>query len=164
MELMSRRTVLAGSLASLVSACSNSDEPLGACVSHEMQLLLKHPEDRFQTNVFFPNIVKIGRGDSVRFIPDDNQHNCESVPGMIPRRAKSWKGNFGEEITVTFPIPGVYGCRCVAHGVLGMVGLVIVTGKGMHRNVKAAKAVKHPAASQKAWDALWTEVERRELL
>lgn len=165
MTLLKRRSVLSGmvSTAILGPSCTRNETPLTG-ITHEIHMFTNHPENRRKMNVFDPTILKINPGDVVTFIPDIADHSTQSTPGMIPKKAKHWKGVFGENILVTFTIPGIYGYHCLAHGVIGMVGLIIVTGDGMTHNLAAAKEVSHPVLAQRNWDAIWKEVEMNGLL
>ena len=89
--------------------------------------------------VFEPSLIRIAPGDTVHFIPTDKGHDAMSIPGMIPDGAEPFEGKMGEELTVTFTVPGVYGFKCKPHYGLGMVGVVVV---GDPVNLDAAKDVK----------------------
>ena len=90
---------------------------------------------------FDPQLLRISPGDTVRFVATDKGHNAQSIDGMIPDGAKSFSGPMGEDLTVTFTVPGVYGYRCMPHGGLGMVGLIVV---GKPANEAAAKSAAMP--------------------
>lgn len=89
--------------------------------------------------VFEPSMVKIAPGDTVHFIATDKGHDVMSVDGMIPSGAQPFAGELGEDLTVTFTVPGVYGFKCKPHYGMGMVGVVVV---GDPVNLDQAKAVK----------------------
>jgi pseudoazurin len=91
---------------------------------YEVQMLNRGP-DR-QTMHFEPAFLKIEPGDTVTFLPIDRGHNSESLLGMIPDGASTWKGEINEAITVTFDVPGLYGYKCQPHLGMGMVGLIQV--------------------------------------
>src|SRR5947209_968421 len=55
-----------------------------------------------------PQLLKISPGDTVHFIATDQGHNVQSIEGMIPSGAKPFSGTVGENLTVTFTVPGVY--------------------------------------------------------
>lgn len=76
--------------------------------------------------VFDPALVTIQPGDSVRFVPTHKSHNAASIDGLIPPGATPFKGPISEEITVPFPVPGVYGIKCSPHYAMGMVMVVRV--------------------------------------
>lgn len=75
---------------------------------------------------FEPAFLKIAPGDTVTFVATDKGHNSETLPGLLPEGAETWKGKTNEEITVTYTVEGFYGVRCAPHLGLGMVGLIQV--------------------------------------
>jgi pseudoazurin len=92
--------------------------------------------------VFEPAFVKIASGDTVTFLATDPGHNAEIIKDMIPAGAEAFKGAIGEEIRVTFTVPGAYAIKCGPHFALGMVALVVVGDAPA--NLEAIKAVKGP--------------------
>lgn len=101
--------------------------------------------------VFEPSLVKIAPGDTVHFVPTDKGHNVLSIDGMIPTDTQPFQSKPGEEITVAFDKPGVYGYECKPHYGMGMVGLVVV---GDPVNLAEASAVKHKGKAQKKFEQL----------
>ena len=93
---------------------------------------------------FDPQLLKISPGDTVHFVATDMGHNAQSIDGMIPSGAKAFVGGIGEDLNVTFTIPGVYGYRCMPHGTLGMVGLIVV-GKPVNEDAAKASAMSGAA-------------------
>jgi pseudoazurin len=92
--------------------------------------------------VFEPAYLQIEPGDTVTFVPTDPSHNAESIKGMLPEGAESWKGAINQEVTVIFDQEGVYGYKCLPHYAMGMVGIVQVGSTAS--NLDTAQAVKHP--------------------
>ena len=90
-----------------------------------------------QMMIFEPPVLKINKGDSVKWIAVEPGHNSASIDEMLPAESKSWKGNVNEEISVKFNIDGVYGYKCTPHYILGMVGLIVVGNSG--KNLDSAK-------------------------
>jgi len=90
-----------------------------------------------EMNVFDPEIVRIKLGDSVHFVAVDKGHNVQSIQTMMPEGAQSFSGQMGQDLTVKFDKPGVYGYDCMPHYGMGMVGLIAV---GTPKNEDAAKA------------------------
>jgi pseudoazurin len=76
--------------------------------------------------VFEPALVNVAVGDTVTFLPTDKGHNAETIPDILPAGAEAFKGKMGEQIVVTFAVPGAYGIKCAPHLGMGMVGLVVV--------------------------------------
>jgi len=105
--------------------------------------------------VFEPSLVEIAPGDIVKFVPTDKGHNAETIQGMLPEGAQPFAGKMGQEITVTFDKPGVYGFRCKPHYGMGMVGLVVVGDAG---NAEAAKSVNHPGRAKQIFAKLFEKL------
>ena len=91
---------------------------------HRVQMLNKGPDG--QMMVFEPAFLEVAPGDTVIFVPTDRSHNAEAIPDLIPKNAEAWSGEIGQEISVTFETPGLYGYRCKAHYPMGMIGLIKV--------------------------------------
>jgi pseudoazurin len=106
--------------------------------------------------VFEPALVKVAPGDTVTFIPTDKGHNAETIKDMIPEGAEPFKGKTGEQIVVTFTVPGAYGIKCAPHLAMGMVALVVVGDAPA--NLDAVKAVKQPKKAQERFAAAFAEL------
>ena len=87
--------------------------------------------------VFEPAVIKVAVGDTVNFVLIDQLHNSESVEGLTPEGAVTWKGGMNQNISVTLDKEGVYVYQCTPHVMLGMVG-VIVAGEPV--NLEAIKS------------------------
>ncbi|MEO6396192.1 MAG: pseudoazurin [Devosia sp.] len=107
--------------------------------------------------VFEPALTKIAVGDTVTFIPADKGHNAETIPDMLPEGAEAFKGKIGQEVVVTFTVPGAYGIKCLPHFALGMVALVVV-GDLPPANLEAIKTVKLPKRAMERFDAAYLEL------
>ena len=105
---------------------------------------------------FDPQFLKISPGDTVHFTATDKGHDVQSVDGMLPAGAKPFSGEIDQDLTVTFTIPGVYGYRCLPHGSLGMVGLVVV---GSPTNEAAAKSAALPGAAGRVFATLFEKLD-----
>lgn len=105
----------------------------------EVQMLNKGPAGTF---VFEPTLTRIAAGDTVTFVPTDRGHNAESVAGLLPEGAQTFKGATSQEIAVTFTVPGAYEIKCAPHYGLGMVAVVVVGDDPA--NLDALKAAKQP--------------------
>jgi len=134
-------------------------ERAAAQTVHEVVMYNKLPDDRKQTMVYAPQLLRIQPGDSVKFIATDKGHNAETVKGMVPEGGETFKTKLNKEETVTFTVPGVYGYKCTPHYAAGMVGLIIVEGEGWDANLEEAKAVKHRGKARKRMAALFEEVD-----
>ena len=113
---------------------------------HEVRMLNKGPEG--QPMQFDPAFLKIAPGDTVTFVATDKGHNSETILGMIPEGAETWKGKINEEIKVTFSTEGIYGYKCTPHFGMGMVGLIQV-GKPVNKEAAARVAATLPGLSRK---------------
>jgi pseudoazurin len=111
---------------------------------HEVRMVNKGPEG--QPMQFDPAFLKIEPGDTVTFVATDKGHNSESILGMIPEGAETWKGKINEEIQVTFSTEGIYGYKCTPHFGMGMVGLVQVGNST--ENLDAAQTAKLPGKAK----------------
>jgi len=159
-QSLDRRTVIAGMAA--VAVTTVGARASGA--THTVQMLNEHPEDSKIRHVYVPRILVVEPGDTIVFENTHKGHNTESMKGMIPEGAESWKSQISKEFTVSLDQPGVYGYKCTPHMATGMVGLIIVKGDGMMDNVEAAKAVKQRGKSKKVWEEIWAEVDSENLL
>jgi pseudoazurin len=73
---------------------------------------------------------------------------------MLPEGAEPFKGQIGQEISVTFTVPGAYGVKCLPHFAMGMVALVVV-GDLPPANLDAAKAVVTSGLAKKRFDDIF---------
>ena len=128
-----------------VLACAGG----AAAEEHVVEMLNKGEKGAM---VFQPNLVHAAPGDTVKFVPTDKSHNAESIKGMIPEGAESFKSKMNEEITVTFDKDGVYGVKCAPHYGMGMVALIVV---GQPVNADEAKAVKQTGKAKAAFAELF---------
>lgn len=120
-----------------------------AAEEHVVEMLNKGEKGAM---VFQPNLVHAAPGDTVKFVPTDKSHNVESIKGMIPEGAESFKSKMNEEITVTLDKDGVYGVKCAPHYGMGMVALIVV---GQPVNADEAKAVKQTGKAKAAFAELF---------
>lgn len=101
--------------------------------------------------VFEPALTKIAVGDSVTFIPTDKGHDAQTIPEILPEGAEPFKGKMGQEIVVTFTVPGAYGIKCAPHFGMGMVGLIVVGDAPV--NLEQAKTAKMAKKARERMDA-----------
>lgn len=120
---------------------------------HQIRMLNQGVSGAMQ---YDPQLLKIAPGDSVHFVAQDMGHNVQSIDGMIPNGAMPFRGEIGENLTVTFSVPGVYGYRCLPHGSLGMVGLIVV---GDPVNEAAAKSAAMPGMAGRVFAALFQKLD-----
>lgn len=98
----------------------------GTANAANFQILMLNKGTDGKTMGFSPSFLRVEPGDTVTFIPVDKGHNTETILGMIPAGADTWKGEVNEELTVTLTEPGLYGFKCQPHLNMGMVGLIEV--------------------------------------
>lgn len=122
--------------------------PAAMAADHEVRMLNKGEKGAM---VFEPALIRIAPGDTVTFKATDAGHNAETIKGMIPDGAEPFEGKMGQDITVTFTQPGVYGVKCKPHFAMGMVAAVIV---GDPVNLDAVKAVKTSGMASKKFTEL----------
>lgn len=120
---------------------------------HQIQMLDKGEKG---VMVFQPDFVRAAPGDTVTFVPTDKGHNAESIWGMMPEGAKTFKGKASEQITVTFDKEGAYGVKCAPHYGIGMVALIVV---GKPVNLARAATVKQAGKAKKVFKSLLTQVQ-----
>lgn len=126
-------------------------------VTHEVQMLNKHPDDKKQKNVFLPAVLKINPGDTVKFVAVDKGHNSVSYKDMIPEGAEGWKSKLNKDFEVTLDVEGAYGYFCQPHKSLGMVGLILVGD--VSGNYEAIKEVKQRGKAKKVMKKLFEEAD-----
>ena len=105
--------------------------------------------------VFEPDLIVAAPGDTIRFVPTDKGHNVETIKGMLPPGAETFKSKFNEEFTVTVTAEGVYGVKCAPHYAMGMVALIRV---GEPANTDEAKAVKQTGKAKAVFAELFGQV------
>lgn len=105
--------------------------------------------------VFEPSFLKIAPGDSIHFVATDKGHDVLSVDGMAPEGAAPFEGKMGEDLTVKFDKPGVYGFKCKPHYGMGMVGLIVV---GEPVNLAQVEAVPQKGKAKQVFGKLFEQV------
>lgn len=153
--MFSRRTAIMGAAATAILTALPAR---AAGKTHRVGMYASDPEGKGRSMFFSPRVLRVRAGDTVTFTPETGAHNCEATPGMIPDGAKSWRGQIGKPVSVTFDKPGYYGYHCMPHRSMGMVGLIIVEGAGRDGNLAAAKAVSQPGKAKGVWQEIWAEV------
>ena len=89
-----KKSLLAGGLTAVLTAAPAAAETV------EVKMLNKNEAGELM--VYEPMSVSIEPGDTVRFTVVDKGHNAQSVKGMIPEDADSFRGGINQEIEVTF--------------------------------------------------------------
>jgi len=145
---MRKSMVLAAALAVFAGGSANAAEI-------EIKMLNKGPDGGLM--VFEPALVKIERGDSVKFVATDKGHNAETIKGMLPDGANAFVGKLGDEVVVKFDQAGVYGIKCAPHYGMGMVALIVAGTPG---NLDQAKAVPQVGKAKQVFATLFEKFER----
>ena len=104
---------------------------------------------------FDPMVIQIAPGDTVKW-QSMSTHNVESLEGMIPEGAESFKSPMSENYRHTFEEEGVYIYVCTPHVSMGMGGAVVV---GNPDNLEDVKAVEVSGGRQRIADEAIKEIE-----
>lgn len=131
----------------------SAPQPVPAAAEHVVRTITEDERGRFR---FEPAMLRIRRGDTVRFVPDARLHGVKSIPGMIPDGARPWWSAMGEVLVLRFEVPGVYGYKCPSHYGMGMVGLIVVDDPTP--NLDAARRVAHPPAAARVFARLFARL------
>ena len=102
--------------------------------------------------VFEPDFVRAQPGDTINFVSVDPGHNAETIKGMVPEGAETFRSKVSKDFSVTLTEEGIYGVKCTPHYGMGMVALVVVGEPG---NAAAAAKVKHPGKAKKHFAELF---------
>ena len=143
-------TLVAGAVAALAVVSP------AAAADHVVKMLNKGKAGMM---VFEPALVKVAPGDTVTFVASDKIHNAESISGMMPAGAAAFKGKMGQNVTVKFAKPGVYGYKCLPHYGMGMVGVVVVGNSG--GNMLQAQQISHPGKAKQVMSSLLNQSQFR---
>lgn len=122
-----------------------------------IEMLNKAPDSN-ERQVFHPPVLKIDAGSSVMFKATDKGHNSEASKEILPEGVEGWKGKIGQDIEITFDVPGVYGFHCTPHESAGMVGLVLV-GDVTQEQIDAAKAVRQRGKAKARYEEYFAMAE-----
>jgi pseudoazurin len=126
---------------------------VAGAATHEVKMLNKGDTG---VMVFEPAYVKAQPGDVIRFVPTDKSHNAESIDGMLPDGAESFRSKLNEEFDLTVEQEGVYGVKCTPHYGMGMVAVIQV---GEAANLEGASAVSHKGKAKGRMDELIAQVQ-----
>jgi pseudoazurin len=110
------------------------------------------------SNVYKPALVKVAKGDTVKWVATNPGHNVAFVSGGVPAGVALFSSGFTKEIKYKFDKPGLYLYKCTPHLGLGMVGLVLVAND--KANLAAAKAAFVPPLAKKRLEPLFAELAK----
>ena len=102
--------------------------------THTVQMLNKGEAGAM---VFEPAYIQAQPGDTIVFVPTDRGHNAATLEGIAPEGVEPFKGDMGEEVSITVTEEGLYGIECTPHAAMGMVAVIQV---GEATNLEAATA------------------------
>ena len=112
----------------------------GHAQTYEVLMLNRDPENKKETQVFVPPVLRVNVGDTVKFISADPAHNSQVDKKLMPAGGDEWKGRIGKDVDVTFTVEGAYGYQCQPHASAGMVGLVLVGDvSGNYEDIKGGR-------------------------
>lgn len=96
-----------------------SDGSESAGETKVVEMLNYYPTDNKKRMMFYPLITVVQPGKSILFKRADGGHDSVSIEGMIPENAQPWRGKIGQDIEVTFTMPGFYDYVCGPHATWG---------------------------------------------
>ncbi len=80
----SRRTHLAMLSAALTAPLLVPARLAADATTHDVEMLNNDPDNRRNTMIFSPPVLRVQPGDMVRFLATDRGHNAQSIDGMTP--------------------------------------------------------------------------------
>ena len=150
---MKMKTIAAVALALALGGAAS------AVAAADFEVLMLNKGTDGKTMGFSPSFLRVEPGDTITFIPVDKGHNAETILGMIPDNAETWRGKVDEQLTVTLTEPGLYGFKCFPHFAMGMVGLVQVGDD--QSNLKQLMEVRLPGKAQARMMELFAKTSPR---
>ncbi len=123
-------------IAALLTLSARAEEP-EATVRQIIDLSAHTPADSFR---FDPKIVRIEKGQTIRFLGSTGRHTVSSIKGMIPEGGRPFEIRGKPQMDLTFDAEGLYGIRCRVHGRHGMV-MVVIVGDHMVNMSEAREAL-----------------------
>ncbi|MCJ8324436.1 MAG: pseudoazurin [Rhizobiales bacterium] len=154
---MLRKILAVSAIAVIASAVSFSSV---WAATYEVLMYNKNPDNKKERMVFYPAVLKIELGDTVKFISADKGHNSQSDKKAIPEGAENWKSKISKDYEITYTVDGTYGYFCTPHRGLGMVGLILVGDYKV--NYEDVKATKQKSKAKKVYEKLYAEVDAME--
>lgn len=109
-------------------------------------------------NVFKPALVKVAKGDTVKWVATNPGHNVAFVAGGVPTGVTLFSSGFTKEITYKFDKPGIYVYKCTPHLGMGMAGIVWVGND--KSNLADAKKAYVPPLAKKRLEPLFAEISK----
>ena len=119
-------------------------------------MLNKDPDNPKVRQVFYPRLLRVEVGDSIRFVSKQKGHNTATIKGMVPDGAKPWKSKVSKDFEITITQPGTYGYMCSPHYGAGMVGLILAGDHSV--NLEDTKSKKHPGKVRKVFQEIFEAI------
>lgn len=110
------------------------------------------------SNVFKPTLVRVNKGDTVKWVATQSGHNVTFLQGAIPAGVPLFISPFSKDATFKFEKPGIYLYKCTPHFGMGMVGIVVVGND--KSNLAAVKATYVPPMAKKRLAPAFAELEK----
>lgn len=110
------------------------------------------------SNLYSPGLVRVNKGDTVKWVSKQAGHNVAFVAGGVPAGVALFSSPMSKDASFKFEKPGIYLYKCTPHLGLGMVGLVIVGND--KSNLAAVKATYIPPAAKKRLEPFFKELEK----
>ncbi len=151
---MLRNSIIAVAIVAISSAAGMS---AAWAKTHEVFMYNKNPDNKKERNTFYPKVLKIELGDTVKFVSKSKGHNSQSDKKGIPEGAENWKTKIGKDAEITFDVEGTYSYFCTPHRGMGMVGLILVGDYKV--NYEAVKALKQKGNAKKVYKRIYEEVD-----
>ena len=96
-----------------------------SCFSKEIIVDMLNKRDDGERMVYSQDVIKVSKGDTVKWIAKDGGHNVEFVAGPKSFELPP-KSIINREVIMEFTIPGIYLYVCSPHSIMGMIGIVVV--------------------------------------
>ena len=110
------------------------------------------------SNMFKPGLVRVNRGDTVKWKATQSGHNVAFVAGAVPAGVPLFTSPMSKDVSFKFEKPGIYLYKCTPHIGLGMVGVVLVGND--KSNFAAVKATYVPPLAKKRLEPIFMELAK----
>jgi pseudoazurin len=108
------------------------------------------------SQAFSPILVKVNKGDTVKWKATNPGHNVAFVQGGVPAGVALFTSPMNKDASYKFDKPGLYLYKCTPHFGMGMVGLVMVGAD--KSNLAAVKAAYVPPLAKKRLEPVFTQI------
>lgn len=108
------------------------------------------------SNVFKPGLVRVNKGDTVKWKATQAGHNVAFVAGAVPAGVPLFSSPISKDVSFKFEKPGIYLYKCTPHLGMGMVGVVLVGND--KSNFAAVKTVYVPPLAKKRLEPIFVEL------